>query len=294
MRWLCCLAAVLLVLTLPGCGKSPTGPGPDLGGGGPKGPTLRQFPDLTYTTVPRPIRLNLFLPALSTPAPLVIYIHGSGDSGSKDDYYWNSTAISLRENGFAVAVIDYRLVNEVKWPAQLFDSKAAIRWLRANASKYDLDPNRIAVWGDSFGGMVAAMLGLTDGIPALEDLSQGNETQSSRVQAVVDWYGPTNIMTAGMDDGFEEVLGCRPPACPRVAIEASPVTYVRAGAPPFLIMHGAADQLVPVSQSEDLAARLKAAGVPVDLSVIADLGHGTPKWAAQIVSVRSWLMTVLK
>jgi acetyl esterase/lipase len=299
MRWPSCWTTPLaLAVGLAGCGGG--------GGGSPTTPstptspttqttnTQRQFLDLVYTTVPRSIGLNLFLPASSTPTPLVVYIHGCGDCGSKENYFWNDSARGLREQGFAVAIIDYRLGTEARWPAQLFDAKAAIRWLRANASTYNIDANRVGVWGDSFGGTVVCMLGLTDGMSQFEDPSQGNASYSSRVQAVVNWYGVTRVLTANNDEGWFAMLGCWPAQCPDAAASASPVLFVRGGAPPFLVMHGTADDGVPVAQSDELVAALQKAGVAVDYRSLGGLGHGGMAWVPQLPTMQAWLKNALR
>jgi acetyl esterase/lipase len=192
----------------------------------------------------------------------------------------------LIERGYAVASINYRLSWEDRFPAQIEDCKAAIRWLRANASRYNLDPDRIGVWGSSAGGHLSALLGTSGGVAELEgDL--GNHDQSSRVQAVIDWYGPADFLKmqseslpCGVIDHDSPLspeallLGCPIQLCKDRARRASPVTYATTDDPPFLIMHGTDDCLVPPLQSRDMLEALAAVGVEATLKFIQGAGHG--------------------
>lgn len=213
---------------------------------------------------------------------LVVWIHGGGwRSGSKRMGPFSI----LLDNGFAVASIDYRLTGEAQFPAQIHDCKAAIRWLRTHANEYNLNTNRIGVWGASAGGHLVALLGTTNGDKSLEG-TEGNLDRSSAVQAVCDWFGPTNIAEMGKEKqkpGFlptrkliEDFLGGSVSEKESLANQASPVFHVTKGAPPFLIMHGDHDRVVPESQSEELYAELKAKGADATLNVIKGAGHGAP------------------
>ncbi|HEX5734897.1 MAG TPA: alpha/beta hydrolase [Blastocatellia bacterium] len=229
--------------------------------------------------------LDLYLPAESTTAlPLIVWVHGGGwASGDKGN---GGHAARLTERGYAVASINYRLSWEDRFPAQIEDCKAAIRWLRANASRYNLDPDRIGVWGSSAGGHLAALLGTSGGVEELEgDL--GNQDQSSRVQAVIDWYGPADLLRmqseslpCGVIDHDSPLspeallLGCPIQLCKDRARRASPVTYATSDDPPFLIMHGTEDCLVPPLQSRDMQEALAAVGVEATLKFIQGAGHG--------------------
>ncbi|HJQ70429.1 MAG TPA: alpha/beta hydrolase [Blastocatellia bacterium] len=229
--------------------------------------------------------LDLYLPAGSTAAlPVVVWIHGGGwASGDKGN---GGHAARLTARGYAVASINYRLSWEDRFPAQVEDCKAAIRWLRANASRYNLDADRIGVWGSSAGGHLAALLGTSGGAAELEgDL--GNGEQSSRVQAVVDWYGPSDFLkmqseslACGVVDHDSPLspeallLGCPIRLCEDRARRASPVTYATADDPPFLIMHGTNDCLVPPLQGRDMQESLAAVGVEATLKFIQGAGHG--------------------
>ena len=223
-------------------------------------------------------KLDLYLPEdAKGPLPVVVWIHGGAWwAGNKD----GCRAAWLTGKGYAVASINYRLSQHAVFPAQINDCKAAIRWLRANAGKYHFDPDHIGVWGASAGGHLVALLGTTGGAKELEGKG-GNADQSSRVQCVVDWFGPTDMVSiVGSDekpDGpVEKLIGGTVKENLDKAKKASPMFYMSKDSAPFLIMHGDKDPLVPLKQSEDLAAALKNAGVEAKLQVIKDNGHGGP------------------
>jgi acetyl esterase/lipase len=213
--------------------------------------------------------------------PLVIWIHGGGwKAGTKDSGPFRKLVYS----GYAIASINYRLVGEAIFPAQIYDCKAAIRWLRAHAGEYKIDPNRIGVWGGSAGGHLAALVGTSIGVKSLEG-DEGNLETSSAVQAVADWYGMHDLVKAlkgnlrhlpppqpGKPMGQGGVLGLV--SSLEQARQASPTTYVSKDNPPFLILHGDADPVVPVAQSTEFYEKLKAAGVPATLHVFPGAGHG--------------------
>lgn len=221
-------------------------------------------------------RLDLYLPEKAEgPAPVIVWIHGGAWLGGSKE---NCPAVPLVGRGYAVASINYRLSQHAVFPAQIEDCKAAIRWLRANAARYSLDADHIGVWGASAGGHLVAMLGTTGGVKELEG-SGGNADQSSRVQCVVDWFGPSDLLTMGGshdNPGSPEarLIGGPVRASQEKARRASPVTYVGKDSAPFLIMHGDQDNVVPLSQSEELAAALRKAGVEVNLQVLKWAGHG--------------------
>jgi acetyl esterase/lipase/ubiquinone biosynthesis protein UbiJ len=227
-------------------------------------------------------RLDLYLPERAAGRlPLVVWIHGGAwQAGSKN----NCPAVPLVAKGYAVASINYRLSQHAIFPAQIEDCKAAIRWLRANAAKYQLDPDRIGVWGASAGGHLVAMLGTAGDVKQLEGTG-GNLSQSSRVQCVVDWFGPSDLLTmAGSHDNPDSpesrLIGGPVPENKEKARKASPVTYVSKDSCPFLIMHGDKDNTVPLGQSEELAVALKKVGVEVTLQVIKGNGHGGPGFSS--------------
>ena len=227
--------------------------------------------------------------------PLVIWIHGG--SWRYLDKMTMEPARSLICNGYAVASIDYRLTTEAIFPAQIVDVKAAIRHLRASAATYGIDPNRIAVFGSSAGGHLSALAGTSGGVTDLENLQMGNSTTSSRVQAVVDWFGhsdlekydehtlaqgcPASDATHSQPDSLEsKFLGCTlgDPACSAQAQRANPARYVSADDPPMLIMHGTADCRVPRAQSVLLFDAMKAKDKCASMYTVEGAGHSTDDW----------------
>ena len=192
-------------------------------------------------------------------------------------------ALPMTVKGYAAASISYRLSQQAKWPAQIHDCKAAVRWLRAHAKDYNLDPDRFGAWGASAGGHLVALLGTTGDVKDLEgDL--GNPGVPSRVQAVCDWCGPSDFTVIGK---FPSHLKHDAPDSPEAKLlggairdnldkarQASPVTWVAKDAPPFLIMHGDKDMTVPFNQGEVLTEALKKAGVSVKFVPVRGAGHG--------------------
>jgi len=225
-------------------------------------------------------RLDLYLPE-SPPGqaghslPVILWIHGGGwIVGDKA----GGPAIAFAARGFAVAAMNYRYSRHATFPAQLHDCKAAVRWLRANASVHGLDSQRIGVWGASAGGHLAAMLGLTAGTESLEG-ALGSAEQSSSVQAVVDWFGPTDFLTLGPGETRTQFLGGDALANPEKARAASPLQYVTNRACPFLIVHGDHDPLVPYAQSQALADALQQTGVETTFITIAGGRHGGSRFS---------------
>jgi acetyl esterase/lipase len=215
-------------------------------------------------------------------APILVDIHGGGwVSGDADlqpqtvDWRVESTLVA---KGWVFASINYRLAPSSPWPAQIEDAKCAIRFVRAHAQLLRINPERIGVMGASAGGQLAAMLGLT-GNRALFGTSDYS-TQSSSVEAVVDEYGPTDLTAPAMVDAkgmhffTEQTFGIGAGQDAPVLEEASPVTYVHQGAPPFLVIQGANDQVVPPSQSTELVDRLAHAGDHPKLLMVRHAGHG--------------------
>jgi len=231
-------------------------------------------------------KLDLYLPATGTNLPLIVWIHGGGwMEGSKE----NPPGLRFLIHGFALASINYRLSQDAIFPAQLIDCKAAIRWLRAHALEHGIDPNRIGVWGASAGGHLVALLGATGGV---KEFDQGeNPGVSSRVQAVCDWFGPTDLAQitkypsdinhAGPDSPESRLLGGPIAQNLEKAARANPIRYITKDDPPFLIMHGDKDPTVPLEQSRLLAEALQKAGVPVIFRVVPGGGHGGPAFRQQ-------------
>ncbi|MBN1260785.1 MAG: alpha/beta hydrolase [Anaerolineae bacterium] len=245
-------------------------------------------------------KLDLYWPAEGEgPFPVIISIHGGAFMiGDKRDIQLTPMLAGLKR-GFAVASINYRMSGEAIFPALVHDVKAAIRWVRANAAQFLFDPDKIAVWGGSAGGYLALMAGVSAGIPELDDLSLGNPEQSARVQAVVDWFGPTDFlkMDAQLEaSGFPQtpksahngpnspeslILGQQITQIPEVVQAANPETYIRPSLPPFLIQHGDQDDTVPYQQSVNMAAKLSAVlGLDkVTLEILPNARHGDPAFA---------------
>lgn len=245
---------------------------------------VRVLRDLEYAKVNgKSLRLDAFLPAgAAKPLPVIVWIHGGGwRAGSKE----RCPAIPLSGAGYAVFSIDYRLTDVAAFPAQIHDCKGAIRWIRAHAREYNLDPKRIGVWGSSAGGHLVALLGTSGDVKELEGEVGGNLDQSSRVQAVCDFCGPTLLTGAALTPGDPRASQDGPEAVRKLlggplsenrdkARLASPVQHVTKDDPPFLIVHGAKDPLVPVRQAELLHEALKKAEVAVTYRLDPNAGHG--------------------
>jgi acetyl esterase/lipase len=242
---------------------------------------VRAWRDVVYQTLPgyRPQIVDVYVPPTPGPHPLILYIHGGGwtsghtrHSGAFADF--PAVLASLASEGFTVASLEYRLSGEARFPAQLQDANAALRFLRAHAEQYRVDPKRAGVWGGSAGGHLAALTAVTCRNTTL-DPAAGSD---GCVQAAVTWYGvfdfaPMAAAARGRDDAAGRLLGCEG-ACPEDRIRAvSPVTYIGAGAPPFLLIHGEQDKTVPVEQSHLAEAALKKAGVPVASIYIPGVDH---------------------
>jgi len=235
--------------------------------------------DITYCTMDGvPLKVDVFYPSTASALwPLVIYVHGGGwEAGDKSEGAGFRRLAGMQNVGFLVASIDYRLAPKYKFPAQIQDVKCAVRYFRAHAAEYNLNPNKIGIWGGSAGGHLVSLAGTSDS-SAGWDVGEYHD-QSSRVQAVVDMFGPTDLTRGSASTGIQvmlqrDVFGSTSETDPILAT-ASPVTYVSADDPPFLILQGDADTLVPPEQSQILFDKLKAAGVPADLIIIKHAGHG--------------------
>ena len=245
--------------------------------------SIRIERDIPYAGTTNPAQtLDLLLPrnpATSDPLPVVVNIHGGafkmGDkSGGLED------VIPLVASGHYAAVsINYRLSGEAIWPAQIHDCKAAVRWVRATAEKYSIDPRHIGGIGQSAGGHLVAMLGVTGGSEALDGTVGPHTGTDSSVQCVVDQFGPTELLTMGgthdnPDSPEADLIGGPVQEHQDLARQASPITYVKPNLPPFLVIHGDQDGVVPFNQSERLAAALKQAEVDCTFIVVQGAGHG--------------------
>lgn len=252
-------------------------------------PTYR---DLAYATISSAQKLDLYLPTSgSGPFPVVVMVHGGGFMmGDKSDGTGLAGVDRLLASGYAVASINYRLSNEAIYPAQINDAKAAVRFLRANAAKYNLNPDMIGAWGASAGGNLVALLGTTCGVAELEGADLGNPDQSSCVQAVVDWFGPIDFLK--MDEQFagtscpqthddasspeSMLVGAPIQTVPDLVKTTNPMNYIDATDAPFLIQHGSADCNIPPVQGKNLADALGAAvGAENATYILLDgAGHG--------------------
>lgn len=279
--------------------------------------TAPTFADLTYAEVGgQPLKLDLYLPTTGlAPRPLLVWIHGGGWSGG-NRFPAPVHALQMRERGFAVASISYRLSGQaalwggepVTFPAQIHDAKAAIRWLRAHAAQYQIDANRIAVWGSSAGGHLAALIGTSGNNPELEGTVGVHPEQSSAVQVAVDYYGPIDLFAMNPDIttppgsainhdaptspesrliGFSQpgqgigVLRANRenPAAPfpqlvEKVVQCNPQTWADINDPPFMIVHGTADTSVPYAQSQRLLNTLAALGHNPVFVPVPGGGHG--------------------
>ncbi len=220
------------------------------------------------------LKMDIYRPAAkesSGAAPCAVYIHGGGwEKGDKTSGGWFANiAGELLARGYVVAAVDYRLGPQYKWPAYINDCKCAVRFLRANATKYNIDPARIGTWGSSAGGHLVALLGTADASAKLEG-DGGYPDQSSRVQAVVDFFGPADMTRLTGNEKIRNLFGDQ-----ANLKQASPVTYISKDDPPFLIIQGDKDPLVNPEQSKLLEKQLKAAGVSATLVMVKNGVHGT-------------------
>ena len=254
----------------------------------------RQYKDLRYAPESVAQCLDLYLPNDGAPPyPVIVAIHGGGFVfGDKQEDQLNAPVAAVAE-GFAVAAINYRMRDEAVFPAAVRDAKAAVRYLRGHAARFGLDADRFAAWGNSAGGYFAVMLGVTADSSEFDD-PDGAELVSARVQAVVDWFGPVDFLAidaqftrsgkapanrSGPDSVESQFLGVAlAKADPDLLRRANPLTYLVPGMPPFLIQHGAEDDVVPVEQSLLLAERLRPFLEPRDLrlNILAGVQHGGP------------------
>lgn len=293
-------------------------PGQPPQGGGVQGPDTSsiktKYLDVAYAGGSTSQKLDVYVPnSGSGPFPVIVAIHGGAfRMGDKADEELVPMLAGL-SRGYAVVSINYRLSEEAKSPAQVNDAKAAIRFIRANAGKYNLDPNKIVAWGGSAGAYLAAILGTSGGVADLEDMSQGNPDQSSSVQAVVDWFGPISFLE--MDPQFtasgigpanhdaadspeSQLLGKALTEVPELVRKADPTTYITSDDPPFFIEHGTKDSDVPTEQSINFAGDLaKVLGAEnVTLKLLEGATHAGPEFttAENVDLVLDWIDGHLK
>jgi len=257
-------------------------------GGPPRLPdNVKAELDLPYAGTDNPKqRLDLYLPrkpASDKPLPVIAFIHGGGWKSGDKRGAGGLLAGFAQSGNYATASIGYRLTGEAGWPAQIHDCKAAIRWLRANAATYNLDPDRIGVMGTSAGGHLVAMLGTSGDVAELEGSLGEHCDQSSRVKCVVDQFGPTDFAAIFTEIGWARdrpdgavalLLGGPVSERRDAALAASPITYISKDDPPFMCVHGTDDALVPFSQSELLDKALAGVEVECVLLKVDGGGHG--------------------
>jgi acetyl esterase/lipase len=249
------------------------------------------------------LKLDLYVPAVAKSPPVVVWVHGGAwRSGSKV----NPPLLPLTERGYAVASVDYRLSPVAQFPAQVHDIKAALRYLRATAKENAIGAEKIAIAGGSAGGHLAALVGVTNGVKELEgDIGQHRD-QSSDVQAIVVFYGASNLTTIlaqstphGLNvrvPALELLLGGQPDSKPELARLGSPVLHVDKNDPPLLWYHGDQDPQMPINQAHELVGAYKKQGLPVTLEVVYGGAHGgklfyTPE---QIQQVADFLAPILQ
>ena len=233
------------------------------------------------TVADEPMLLDVYRPpARATLRPAVICVHGGGMwTGSRADMA--DPARELARAGYVTFATDYRLVEAAtgrhRWPVQLDDVQCAVRWVRANAAQYGLDPGRVGAFGWSAGGQLAALLGTRDTRDAASPLA----AHPSRVACVVDLAGDMDLAAYTSPPALDEVvalLGGTPEEAPERYRDASPLSWIDAQTVPFLVIHGALDDVVPVAQSRQLVSALRAARVEVEYEELPDAGHGDLTW----------------
>jgi acetyl esterase/lipase len=224
------------------------------------------------------LKLDLAMPKDGTgPFPAIVCVHGGGwKAGRRQDLA--KTIEGMAARGYVAVTVSYRFSPEAKFPAQIEDCKAAVRWLRANAAKYHVNPDRIGAVGFSAGGHLVCLLGTTDKNDGLEGQG-GNPEQSSRVQAVVSFFGPTDFTTKTWNETIEKefllpFFGATIEENPTIYKKASSISYVTKDDPPFLFFHGTEDKLVGIRHSQLLADKLKDVGVKANVVVMEGQGHG--------------------
>ena len=226
------------------------------------------------------LALDLYLPEHKPRSPLIVWVHGGvWRSGSKK----SMPLIKLVTNGYAIASVDYRLSTQAKFPAQIHDLKAAIRFLRSQAREWHL-PDKIVIAGDSAGGHLAALVGVSNGNADLEGEIGDERQQSSKVQGIISFYGGSDLTTIlkqstphGLSvrvPALNLFLGGQPDAVPDLARRASPVFYVDEHSPPLLLLHGDQDLQMPVNQALELWGAYNKAKAPVQLEIVHGAAHG--------------------
>ena len=265
----------------------------------PEPQEAQTFLEVAYASQSEAQVMDIYVPEGIGPFPTVVYIHGggffTGDKSAGTTY-----TDYLVDNGYVAVSINYRLSGEAPFPAAVHDCKAAVRFLRANADTYRIDPEHIGSWGDSAGGNLASMLGTSSGDAFTEDINMGNEGFSSKVTATVDWFGPINFSTivdeantlgltgfggSGVNTNLEAAyMGLENiEDDPDWVALANPTTYIDAEDAAFFIQVGSADPLVPYTQSQNFYEALLPVlgGEKVDFELIEGAGHGGSEFEAE-------------
>ena len=272
--------ALMLVASLPGQNRRRETPPYQPPGG------ITAHRELVYASIgDRDLHLDLYVPKKtpSKPMPIVVWIHGGGwRNGSKNAL--NRSGSILEHGGYILASVEYRLSGEAIFPAAIADCKAAIRWLRANASKYDIDPDRLAVWGSSAGGHLVALLGTASEVKEWDAIHPENQGVSSKPTIVCNWFGPSDFLRMNDFEGRIDHDAAKSPESlfvggaiqehPDKVRTLNPITYVTPDDPPMLLMHGEKDLSVPYNQSELLYAALQKAEVESRLYKVVGADHG--------------------
>jgi acetyl esterase/lipase len=225
------------------------------------------------------LKLDIYKPkaASSTPRPCVVWIHGGGWQGGNKSSGRGLLPQFVAPGNYVGVSVGYRLTDVAAFPAQIHDCKAAIRYIRANAAKLGIDPDKIGVWGGSAGGHLVSLLGTSGDVKELEG-NLGTTRVSSRVTCVVDYCGPSDFpyfeLTEGARVPITKLLGGLPKDTPEIAKQASPITYITKDDPPFLIVHGTADATVPFDQAVRFHDAQKKAGLDTTFIKIEGGGHG--------------------
>ncbi len=277
-RRLVLAAWLTLVAVSPAFGQTPRSESPLPAG-------IVKHSNVVYATIgDRALRLDVYARARipDKPGPVIVWVHGGGwRNGSKDRI---NRSLPLLERGYGLVSVGYRLSGEAIFPAAIADVKAAIRWVRANAGEYGFDPKRIGAWGSSAGGHLVALLGTAHEVEEWDRIHEENADQSSRPDAVCNWFGPSDFLR--MND-FPGRIDHDAPDSPESLFiggpiqerrdetqRANPISYITADDPPMLHMHGENDQSVPYNQSELLHAALSEAGIETELYRVRGADHG--------------------
>jgi acetyl esterase/lipase len=245
--------------------------------------SARELTDVVYATIgDKKLALDLYLPAGKKSLPLIVWVHG----GAWYMYDKKQYPKALVESGFALASLDFRQSTEARFPAQIYDIKAAIRFLRANAKRFGYRADRIAIAGASSGGHLAALAGVTNGDKELEGSEGDCLNDSSDVQAIVDYFGASNLTTILAQStpfglgvrkpALDKLLGAQPDEVPQLAQLASPVFHVSAKSPPLMLLHGDQDPQMPINQAHELQGAYEKFGRDVELDVVHGAAHAGP------------------